>query len=130
MTNLMTALNLATDLATYMFPDISDNRPRGGLVDGSLEHMEAFIKRNLQSDRLRTLREDGFPTAGSTRDQIIAYGEKVLARGDVGNCMEIASAAACLCETRYGVTEWNLIYYSGQADHIFLAIGDTGDVVD
>lgn len=124
MTNLVHALNLATDLAGFMFTDRSDNRS----TDGG-NYNVAYITRNRVKQRLNGMRAKSMPKPGANRDQILAYGATVLAE-QIGNCFEISCAAAHTLETNYGVKNWDIVYYNPKGDHIFLAIGDCGDHAD
>lgn len=126
MSNLAHAYDLATILARYMFPDVSDNRR----TDGG-EYNEAYIIRNSKKQALNGIRTHSqFPgTAGTSRANVIAYGKHVL-NHDAANCLEISCAAAYILESKLAVHNWDLIHYTGSGDHVFVAIGDCGTYPD
>ncbi len=138
MSNFAHALNLATDLAAFMFPDVSDNRRTGSTE-------LATRQRNFKNQELARLRGHAsnpqytlmlmkqkkyvFRKETKLRRDVVNYGQAVFEKGDTGNCHEIACAGAYLLSRRYDVDDWDLIIYPDY-DHVFLAIGDTGGYPD
>lgn len=119
-------IGLATTLANFMFPDVSDNRRRGELSTPDLEAYRANMHSNQNQADLDLLRHG---SGGNSRAELLAYGNKVVARGNLGNCMEIACAGAASLE-RKGVTNWHLVKYKSPYDHVFLAVGEVGTCPD
>ena len=111
-------------LGGHMFTDTSDNRR----TDGG-DYNEAYIQRNQVKAALDDLRNQSGLKKGSSRRKVLNYGAKI-AKAGLGNCLEIAAAGAHVLQKRLNEKNWDIVMYAPKGDHIFLVIGDTGELDD